>query len=75
MITSMPLKLVLKTFCLCSPKGQPVFAHLLRCEAVEVGNHDFMPRASYLRKAWLVRKAGSPVFFTNKDKGGKWLSD
>jgi hypothetical protein len=39
-------------------KGQPVFTHLLRCEALAVSRYCFEPRALHLRKAWLVRNAG-----------------
>jgi hypothetical protein len=39
-------------------KGQPVFPQLLRCKALAVDYHSFVPCALYLHKAWLVRKAG-----------------
>lgn len=49
---------LLKNLVFVCRKGQPIFAQLLRCKALEVENHVGVPHALHLHKAWLVRKAG-----------------
>ena len=66
------IRLIQRHFVFVRHKGQPIFAQLLRCEALDVGNYAFAPRSLHLRKPealrpetaansrtpWAVRKAG-----------------
>ena len=51
-------KMIQKYFVFFALKGQPIFMQLLRCKALAVDNHNGVPHALYLHKAWAVRKAG-----------------